>query len=55
MEGIYQTEKQRLSTLFGWVDTKNETVKGVRIPGLLSYLIYHDTETPVTGFDQIPP
>lgn len=54
MEGVYQTKKMTPLTLIGWVDTKNQTVKGIQIPGLLSFLIYRDFETPVTGFDQIP-
>ncbi len=36
MEGIYQTEKATPLTLIGWVDTENQTVKGIQIPGLLS-------------------
>jgi cytochrome bd ubiquinol oxidase subunit I len=55
MEGIYKTEEATPLTLFGWVDTKTETVKGVKIPGLLSFLTYRDFKTPVKGFDQIPP
>ncbi len=36
--------------LFGWVNEKEEKVNlGVKIPGMLSYLIYGDTRTPVTG------
>lgn len=54
MEGIYQTKKAAPLTLVGWVDTENQTVKGIKIPALLSFLIYRDFETPVTGFDQIP-
>ncbi len=55
MEGVYQTQKSTPLTLFGWVDTQNQTVKGVQIPGLLSYLVYLNPNTPVMGFDQIPP
>jgi cytochrome d ubiquinol oxidase subunit I len=55
MEGIYQTQKTTPLTIVGWVDTTNQTVKGVQIPGLLSFLIYRNFETPVLGFDQIPP
>lgn len=55
MEGIYQTHKATPLTLFGYVDTETQTVKGVKIPAMLSYLVYHDFETPVKGFDQIPP
>ena len=55
MEGVFKTQPYTGISLFGWVDTKNETVKGITIPGLLSFLTYHDFETPVVGFDQIPP
>jgi cytochrome bd ubiquinol oxidase subunit I len=55
MEGIYQTQKATPLTLFGWVDTTNQTVKGLQIPGMLSFLVYRNMETPITGFDQIPP
>lgn len=47
--------------LFGWVDEENKEVKyGFAIPGLLSYLIYGDSEKPVAGLnsfprDEIPP
>lgn len=55
MEGVYKTEKSTPMTLFGWVDKENKRVKGLKIPGLLSFLTYHDFTTPVTGLDQIPP
>lgn len=55
MEGVYQTQKATPLTLFGYIDTKTQTVKGVQIPGMLSFLVYHNMETPVKGFDQIPP
>ena len=49
-EGIYDTAAKAPLTLFGWVDEKSEAVKGsVAIPGLLSYLAYNDTATPVRG------
>jgi cytochrome d ubiquinol oxidase subunit I len=54
MEGVYKTEPNTPITLFGYVDQKNQTVKGIQIPGLLSFLTYHNFETPVKGFDQIP-
>jgi cytochrome d ubiquinol oxidase subunit I len=53
MEGIYQTQTATPLTLFGWVDTADQTVKGVQIPGLLSFLVYRNFETPIIGFDQI--
>jgi cytochrome d ubiquinol oxidase subunit I len=54
MEGVYQTEKATPMTVFGWVDTEHQTVKGLKIPGLLSFFVHRDFETPVVGFDQIP-
>ena len=54
MEGIFKTEKATPLTLFGWVDKETQTVKGLKIPGLLSFLTYRNFETPVKGFDQIP-
>ena len=41
--------------LFGWPDGENETVHfGVRVPYLLSFLVYNDLNKPVPGMDQIP-
>jgi cytochrome bd ubiquinol oxidase subunit I len=40
--------------VLGWVDNAAKTVRGLKIPGLLSFLVFHNFETPVTGFDQIP-
>ena len=55
MEGVYKTEEATPLTLIGWVDEKTQTTKGIKVPGLLSFLVYHDFKTPVKGFDQIPP
>ncbi|MCX6829391.1 MAG: cytochrome ubiquinol oxidase subunit I [candidate division Zixibacteria bacterium] len=42
--------------LFGWVNEKEEKVlMGVKIPGLLSYLVHGDFERPVTGLRAFPP
>ncbi len=54
MEGVYKTQGDASLTVLGWVDEKNEQVKGLKIPGMLSYLVYRDTKEPVVGFDQIP-
>jgi len=54
MEGVYQTKKSTPMTLIGWVDRKSETVKGIKIPGLLSFFVYRNFTTPVEGFDNIP-
>jgi cytochrome d ubiquinol oxidase subunit I len=41
--------------LFGWVDEQNQKVNfGVKIPGLLSWLIYGDTKAEVKGLNAFP-
>lgn len=35
--------------LFGWVDTKEEKVYGLAIPGMLSFMLYGDVNAPVKG------
>lgn len=41
--------------LFGWVDEEEERVKmGVKIPGMLSYLVHWDSDAPVTGLRAFP-
>lgn len=54
MEGVFKTDNYTPLWLMGWVDKKTETVKGISIPGLLSFLVYRDFKTPVKGLDQIP-
>jgi len=42
-------------TLFGWPDAQQEDVYfDVKVPRLLSFMVYNDLETPVPGLDQIP-
>lgn len=42
--------------LFGWVDENNKEVKyGVKIPGMLSLLVYGDTKTPLRGLNSFDP
>ncbi len=54
-EGIFNTEPAGLY-LFGWVNEEQEKVQlGVKIPGLLSYLIYGDSQRPVTGLKEFRP
>ena len=54
VEGIYETQSRAPMTLIGWVDKKNKTVKGIRVPGLLNLLVYRNLSTPVRGLDSIP-
>jgi len=50
-EGHYETTKGDLY-LIGWVDEKNQNTVGIKIPGLLSYLLFNDFEKPVTGLNE---
>jgi len=54
MEGVYKTGERTPATLFGWVDTKNEKIVGIQVPGLLSFMAHGNWNSPVTGLDQIP-
>jgi cytochrome d ubiquinol oxidase subunit I len=41
--------------VIGWPDPEAKTVRfGIAVPGMLSFLIHEDFETPVPGLDQIP-
>lgn len=53
-EGVFTTEPHTGAYAFGWVDAEKEKVYGLRIPGLLSYLVHDDFQTPVRGLDQFP-
>jgi cytochrome d ubiquinol oxidase subunit I len=54
-EGVYQTTPAAPLSLFGWVDERTEIVKGVRIPGLLSYLACNDPRQAVRGLRELAP
>jgi cytochrome d ubiquinol oxidase subunit I len=53
MEAQYETGVGDLY-LVGWVDQESQEVYGIKIPGMLSYLIYGDTKTHVMGLNDIP-
>lgn len=54
LEGVFETEPYTPINVVGWVDTKNEKVYGIKIPGILSYLSYHEFEKPVPGLKEFP-
>ncbi|OHE77982.1 MAG: hypothetical protein A3F67_03590 [Verrucomicrobia bacterium RIFCSPHIGHO2_12_FULL_41_10] len=54
MEGVYETVPYAPMNLFGFVDTKNQKVYSLQIPGLLSLLAFHNFKTPVQGLNQLP-
>jgi cytochrome d ubiquinol oxidase subunit I len=55
MEGHYPASAPAGLYLFGWVDEDNEQTNGIEIPGFLSFLVYGDTERPVTGLEAFRP
>ncbi|MCB1108710.1 MAG: cytochrome ubiquinol oxidase subunit I [Chlamydiia bacterium] len=54
IEGVYQTEEHTPMTLIGYVDTKTQTVKGIKVPGLLSFLCFHNFKKAVPGLKEFP-
>jgi cytochrome d ubiquinol oxidase subunit I len=54
MEGLYETTPYAPLHLFGWVDTKNQETHGPAIPGMLSFLAWHDPAKPVVGLKAMP-
>lgn len=54
-EGHYPASAPAGAYLLGWVDEENESVSGIEIPGLLSFLVYWDSSIPVTGLRSFPP
>lgn len=53
-EGHYNTSPAGLYIL-GWVDEKGETTHGIKIPGMLSFLVHDNFNTPVTGLNEFKP
>jgi cytochrome bd ubiquinol oxidase subunit I len=54
-EGHYNTEPADLY-LFGWVNEDQEKVQlGIKLPGMLSFLIHGDSQKPVTGLREFKP
>jgi cytochrome d ubiquinol oxidase subunit I len=54
MEAVYETKEYTPFTLIGIVDEKNEKVYGISIPGLLSFLTFHDFKKAVKGLNEFP-
>jgi cytochrome d ubiquinol oxidase subunit I len=55
MEGHYDSSAVADMYLLGWVNNKTKNTSGIKIPGGLSFLIYHDFKTPVKGLDAFKP
>ncbi len=55
-EGHYEACAAADMYLFGWVDEKEEKVRfGIRIPGLLSWMVHGSCSSPVTGLKAFAP
>lgn len=55
MEAQFKTEASAPLYLFGWVNEEKQEVKfGVKIPGLLSFLLSGDPNSVVKGMEEIP-
>jgi cytochrome d ubiquinol oxidase subunit I len=54
MEGHFDSLAVADMYLFGWVDTKNQKVSGLKIPGGLSFLLYQKFDAPVIGLNAFP-
>ena len=54
-EGVYQTQTPTGMWALGIVKPKEKKVIGIELPGLLSFLVYHNFKQAVPGLDQYPP
>lgn len=52
-EGLYRSEQGARMFLFGWPDDEAQTVHGVAIPGLLSFLVDFDFSSTVRGLEEL--
>lgn len=54
MEGHYEESAPADLFLLGWVNNENQKVKGISVPGGLSFLVHQDFESPVKGLNAFP-
>jgi len=54
MEGHFEKSAPADLYLFGWVDKEKQEVKGLKIPGGLSFLVHQDFEAPIKGLNSFP-
>lgn len=53
-EGIFETQAHAPLAIAGWVDMSAQKVRGLEIPGLLSWLLYGDAAHSVQGLNDYP-
>ena len=54
MEAVYKTQEYTPFNVIGVVDTEKEKVIGISIPGLLSFMTYHNFKEAVQGLNAFP-
>ena len=54
-EGHFKADAPAGMSIMGWVDAKTQKVYGLRIPGMLSWLLYWNPNHPVIGLDHFKP
>ena len=54
-EGHYPASAPGDLYLLGWVDEEAEQVTGIKLPGMLSFLVHRDMTTPITGLKAFAP
>ncbi len=53
-EGLYETTTEAPLYILGYSDPDNKETIGIKIPGMLSYLIYGDKNAEVKGLSEFP-
>ena len=53
-EGLYQTSREAPLFLLGYSDPEKKETIGIKIPGMLSYLVHGDKQTEVKGLSEFP-
>lgn len=53
-EGVFEQQTPTPIYISGYVDAKNKQVKGISVPGGLSFLVYRSFSKPVTSLSEFP-
>ncbi len=50
-EGVYKAHSPASMSIFGWANSKNQTVEGIKMHDMLSWLLYFNSRHAVLGLD----
>ncbi len=53
-EGLYETEDSAPLYIMGYTNPETQQTVGLKIPGMLSFLVHGDFNTPVKGLNEFP-